>query len=150
MRKRLFYTLVSAMLLMCMSSCSKNNGDIGPWFGLWHLDSIEVDGVPDDAYDGRYYFLFQSQVFCIRWIDDEHHDYYDSYAQWQRGDGDASMTLSFADSRFSPEFGDNFPPTHLSAVTHFKVVTLSATTMVLTTTSPDGESVVTYHLTAVN
>ena len=51
------------LAIVAMSSCTKNNGDIGYWFGLWHLDSIELNGEVDNNYNGCYYFKFQNKVF---------------------------------------------------------------------------------------
>lgn len=147
MKRLATHILASIIAVLALSGCSHNNGDIGRWFGLWHVDSIEVDGVPDEAYDGNYYMLFQGEVFCIRWVDEQRHENLDSYAQWQEGDDGTTMTIDFADNRFPPQIGSQLPPTYLSVVTHFNVVMLTSTTMVLTTVYPDTGATITYRLT---
>ena len=147
MKRLATHILVSIIAVVALSGCSRNNGDIGLWFGLWHVDSIEVDGVPDEAYDGNYYMLFQGKVFCIRWVDEQRHEYYESFAQWQEGDDGNTMTIDFADNRFPPQVDKQLPPTYLSVVTHFNVVTLTSTTMVLTTVYPTTGATITYRLT---
>ena len=132
--------------MVVMSGCTHNNGDIGLWFGLWHLDSIEVGGAVDDEYDGNYYFLFQSKVFCIRWVNEQGHDYIESYAQWQESEDGKTMTINFVDNRFSPNMNSSIPDNYLSTVTTLAVDTLTSTTMELHYTRDDG-IVITYHLT---
>ncbi len=147
MKRTLTHIALVLTTLLALSSCSHNNGDIGYWFGLWHLDTIEVDGVPDDGYDGNYYFMFQGKIFCIRWINEQQHEYIESFAKWQESDDGKTMTVNFIDNRFTPQVGEYLPANYLSTVTHFNVVTLNADDMVLTTTAPESGATVTYHLT---
>jgi hypothetical protein len=145
--KRFFTHLaMTALVLMTMSGCSKNNGDIGLWFGLWHLDSIEVNGEPDDAYDGNYYFLFQNKVFCIRWVDEINHDYIESFAEWQEGEGGKTLTINFVDNRYSSRVSEAIADPYFSEVTTMDVLTLTSTSMVLSHVTPEG-STITYRLT---
>lgn len=145
---RRFYThlAMTVLVLMTMSGCNKNNGDIGLWFGLWHLDSIEVNGEPQDGYDGNFYFLFQNKVFCIRWVDEHNHDYVESFAQWHEGDAGNTLTINFVDDRYSPRVSETVPDPYLDEVTTMDVVTLTSTNMVLSHITTDG-STITYRLT---
>ena len=90
---------------------------------------------------------FQGKVFCIRWVNEQRHEFFESYAQWQEGDDGNTMTINFADNRFPPQINDQLPPTYLSVVTHFNVVTLTSANMVLTTIYPDTGATITYRLT---
>ena len=145
MRKSILY--IATLLMLAMTSCAKNNGDIGLWFGLWHLDQIEIDGVPDQSYDGRYYFLFQNNVFCIRHVIEEEHSYLESYAKWNESDDGKILTINFIDTRFTPNFGPDVPQNHLNTITTLHVDTLNTTTMVLSYTNPDNSITYTYYLT---
>ena len=145
MKRTLTHIALVLTTLLALSSCSHNNGDIGYWFGLWHLDAIEVDGVPDDGYDGNYYFLFQGKVFCLRYVIESTHESLDAYAQWQESDDKQYVTINFIDNRFSPYFGDQIPLNYLSTVSTLKVDTLTSTTIVLTSTLDDATTV-TYRL----
>lgn len=147
MKRTLTHIALVLTTLLALSSCSHNNGDIGYWFGLWHLDSIEVDGVTDDAYDGNYYFMFQGSVFCIRWINEQQHEYIESFAQWSENTADGTMTINFIDDRFSPRVSEALPDPYLSTVTTMKVVTLNSTNMVLNYLNPDTGIIYTYNLT---
>lgn len=146
MRRLATQILFSALLFMALSGCTKNNGDIGLWFGLWHLDSIEIDGEPDATYDGHYYFLFQGKVFCIRWVDELQHEYFESYAQWQEGDDGTTMTISFLDNRYMPQINSSVPKNYLSTVTTLTVDTITSKNLVMHYTS-DNATTYTYHLT---
>lgn len=149
MKQLVTHITVALLALLWLTSCSHNNGDIGYWYGLWHLDSIEVDGMSDETYDGHYFFMFQGKVFSLAWIDEDNHERLESYASWQPSNDDATMTISFVDSRFTPHLGNNVSNIYLSTVTHFNVITLDATHMVLSTTSAATGSAITYHLTIV-
>ena len=146
MRRLATHIIFALLAIVAMTSCSHNDGDIGLWFGLWHLDSIEIDGEPDSIYDGKYYFLFQNKVFIIRWVDEQRHEYIESYAQWQECDNGKTMTINFVDNRYSPYFGGGRPNNYLSTVTTFTVDTLTSTNMVLHHTRDDG-AIITYRLT---
>lgn len=45
-----------------LAGCTSNNGNIGDWFGTWHLLEIKVDGTADPAYQGNIFWQFQSDV----------------------------------------------------------------------------------------
>ncbi|MBQ2563822.1 MAG: lipocalin-like domain-containing protein [Muribaculaceae bacterium] len=145
--KRLTTHILMLLAIVAMSSCTKNNGDIGYWFGLWHLDSIELNGEVDNNYNGCYYFKFQNKVFCLSWVDETTHDYIEQFAQWEASAGDKSLTVNFIDDHFSPNFGDTFPSNYMATVNDFNVLTLNNTTMILTRVDEETAVTVTYHLT---
>ncbi|MBO4723487.1 MAG: lipocalin-like domain-containing protein [Muribaculaceae bacterium] len=144
MKQRAIYIILSIATLLSLTSCTHNNGDIGYWFGLWHLDSIEIDGTPAADYEGNIYFMFQGKVFCIRCVDEVNHDYTESFAQWQESDDHQSMTLTFADDRFPPNISPLVP---LEVVTKFSVITLNRKEMVLEHVHSETGITRTYHLT---
>ena len=146
MRQTVSHIILALLALAALNGCSRNNGDIGLWFGLWHLDTVEVDGKPDAAYDGQFYFLFQNKVFCVRHVDEVFHQNLESYAEWQESDDGKTIIINFVDNRFSPRVDDQLPDIYLSTVTTMKVVTLNTTTMTLSRTSDSGTTI-TYHLT---
>lgn len=130
--------------MMTLGGCSHNNGDIGYWFGLWHLDSIEIDGTPVADYDSNTYFMFQGKVFCIRCVNEADHGSVESYAQWQESDDHQTMTLTFADDRFPPTVTPFIP---LETVTTFTVITLNDKEMVLEQIHSGTGAAYTYHFT---
>ena len=149
MKKTIFHIILFIVAMMALGGCARNNGDIGYWFGLWHLDSIEIDGTIDDQYDGKYYFLFQNKVFCVRYVEEAIHDYREAFAKWEEDADGKTMTIRFLDNRYYPFFGPNIPNNYLSIETRFNVITLNSTTMVLSYTNPDTGITYTYYLTNV-
>lgn len=137
---------MALLALVALSGCSHNNGDIGLWFGLWHLDTVEIDGEPDADYDGNFYFMFQNKVFCVRWVNELQHEYIESFAQWQESDDGKNMTISFIDNRYSPQVSDQVPDIYLNTITIMNVVSLNTTSMTLSHTNDSGKTI-TYHLT---
>lgn len=144
MKRVATHIILAVVALITLSGCTHNDGDIGHWFGLWHLDSIEVDGTPAADYDGDIYFMFQSKVFCVRCVDEFNHGYVESFARWQESDDHHSMTLSFVDNRFSPTV---LPLIPLELVTTFSVVTLNEKDMILKHTHSETGLTYTYYFT---
>lgn len=144
MKRVATHIILAVAALITFSSCTHNDGDIGYWFGLWHLDSIEVDGVPVADYDGNTYFMFQGKVFCIRNVDEANHSYVESFAQWQESDDHQTMTVTFVDDRYSPTITPFIP---LEAVTIFTVIDLNDREMVLRHTHSETGITHTYHFT---
>lgn len=146
MKQRLTHIILLTIALLALGGCTKNNGDIGHWFGLWHVDSIEIDGEPAADYDGNYYFMFQGKVFCVRYVFEQEHLMREAYARWEESDDRQHVTVSFADDNYQPFFGNDIPGNYLSTVNVLTVDTLTASTMVLHHSTPGG-SLVTYRLT---
>lgn len=86
-------TLILAAIIS-MVSCTSNNGNIGPWFGTWHIEAIERDGQAMESYDGTLFFQFQSSVVQIRYSNILH-DEAQTTGRWEEADG--KITLSFPD-----------------------------------------------------
>ena len=144
MKRLAIHTILAAAALMIFSGCTHNNGDIGYWFGLWHLDYIEIEGTPAAGYDGNAYFMFQGKVFCVRCVNEANHDFVESFAQWMESDDHQSMKLTFVDDRFPPTVSPFIP---LETVTTFKVVTLNDREMVLEHTHSATGVTRTYYFT---
>ena len=53
----LYIVLLIAVLLT--ASCTRNHGDIGIWFGTWHVEQITADGTRVNV-EGDYFFQFQN------------------------------------------------------------------------------------------
>ena len=90
----LIITTLFLLLSILLSSCTRNHGDIGPWFGTWHVESITLDGAPVEVY-GDYFFQFQSTVFRVSNVSD-HEQLVESFGVWDEGE-DGTMTISFPD-----------------------------------------------------
>ncbi len=111
--------------ILCMSSCTHNNGDIGLYFGLWHVESVECDGTLLDDYDGGYFFAFQSSVFQLRYTDEMQTEEY-SAGTWAETDEGIDITFPDEDLRWVSLVGLDW-----EVVNHLKVESLSSSKMVL-------------------
>ena len=89
-----------AIVLAFVSSCTRNNGDIGELFGIWRVTAIEVDGVNQSDYDGTVYFSFQSSVFSQKKMNEETHWADDFFATWKYQGKD--LIIDFSDDRYTP------------------------------------------------
>lgn len=49
-------------MLMSLTGCTRNNGDIGDWFGRWQIMEIKVNGVAIEDYEPVYFFDFQNNI----------------------------------------------------------------------------------------
>ena len=72
--------MVLLATLLVLGSCTRNHGDIGPWFGTWHVESINVDGAPVTV-EGDYFFQFQSKVFRVSQVGGHEH-LVESFGTW--------------------------------------------------------------------
>ena len=82
------------MVVMALGSCTRNHGDIGPWFGTWHVENITAGGSPVTV-EGDYFFQFQSKVFRVSQVK-EHNQLVESFGIWDEN-GD-KMAIIFPDS----------------------------------------------------
>lgn len=84
-------------------SCTKNNGDIGFWFGQWKVDSIHVGDTIDTTYAGNLFFSFQSDVIDVNRMDAHHVDNH-AYGRWTE-DSDSTITIYFTEESYPPVDG---------------------------------------------
>ena len=91
MKKTTIYILLLACFLL--AACTRNHGDIGPWFGTWHVESITRDGSPEPVI-GDHFFQFQSKVFRVSMVYG-HEEVVESFGTWEENDG--RMIISFPD-----------------------------------------------------
>ncbi len=87
------------LLMLLSSSCTRNNGDIGKWFGKWQIMEIRVDGQPEEDYEPRFFMEFQNDIIRLVWVGPTGYDretYY-CYGTWQQS-SDNAMILDFTHS----------------------------------------------------
>ena len=94
MKKTTIYIL-SVIAVLLLSACTRNHGDIGIWFGTWHVEQITANGTPVNV-EGDYFFQFQSKVFRVSQVYG-HEQMVASYGTWEESDDGSKMTVSFPD-----------------------------------------------------
>ena len=85
--KKILFTL---LVFFTLASCTQNNGRIGDLFGLWKVESVEIDGVPDKDYPGTLFFAFQNDVVGMCETLENHESYW-TYGQYFRDGGNIDM-----------------------------------------------------------
>lgn len=80
-------------------ACTRNNGDIGDWFGTWKMESMIIDdGAVDAGYDDNIIWKFQSDIISIVQVDDTEHDAMATYGRWAQIDDRLLLNFSFSDN----------------------------------------------------
>ena len=94
MKKTTLY-LLSLMAVLLLSACTRNHGDIGIWFGTWHVEQITADGTPVNV-EGDYFFQFQSKVFRVSQVYG-HEQLVESFGAWNESEDGNGMVVTFPD-----------------------------------------------------
>ncbi len=132
--------IISILSVLVLGSCTRNHGDIGIWFGTWHVERITAGGTPVNV-EGDYFFQFQNKVFRVSQVYGHEH-LVESFGTWDE-DGD-KMTISFPDESV---FYIEMPG--LEAHNDFTVTTSSSRDVTFTKTATDGTAY-SYHLKKAN
>ena len=136
MKKTLLY-VISLIAVLLLGSCTRNHGDIGIWFGTWHVEQITAGGTRVNV-EGDYFFQFQSKVFRVSQVYG-HEQLVESFGTWEETDGN-KMTISFPDPTV---YYIDMPG--LETHNDFTVTTTSSSDVTFTKTTADGTPY-TYHL----
>ncbi len=90
--------LIAFILTILSGGCTHNNGDIGPLFGQWQLQSIQSIGVHQHpALEGELYWSFQSSTIKVTQIK-ELHAVTESYGNYRLAD--ETLFLEFPDTSY--------------------------------------------------
>lgn len=147
-------SLIAVLIVLCVTACTTNNGDIGDLYGRWQLESADIDGTPltDWTEDGNVFctWSLQNNIVEIEHSDLKHNNF-SSFGTWVR-EGE-SMTFDFNHSDNDSPAGSGvyqapvwikFP----EGTSRFDIVVGNGKRMVLTTILSDGRRL-TYSLKKV-
>lgn len=137
MKKTLLYIASLFVAVLVLGACTRNHGDIGIWFGTWHVEQITAGGTPVNV-EGDYFFQFQSHVFRVSQVYG-HEQTVESYGAWQEGES-GKMTIDFSDPNV---YYIEMPG--LESHNDFTVTTTSSSDVTFTKTDATGTPY-TYHL----
>ncbi len=90
---------ICLFMVALLQGCTRNNGDIGNWFGKWQVMEIKVDGQPEAGYEPTYFWEFQNDIIRMVRISPEGYDrdtYY-CFGTWKQPT-DNTMVFDFAHS----------------------------------------------------
>lgn len=82
---RTLTSILIGLLTLIFAGCSHNNGNIGNWFGTWHVTEITVNGETLETYNQNMYFKFQANICDIITVS-PHHDNFEHFARFQEQD----------------------------------------------------------------
>ncbi len=96
---KLLWVVIALATMWSMQSCTHNGGDIDPWFGTWHVESVTAGGTPVATIEGDFFFQFQNEVVRMSWRN-RLLDTAESYGNWT--DAGGVLTMSFNDPKMPP------------------------------------------------
>lgn len=57
---------LAVLVAACVfGGCTRNNGDIGDWFGTWQMTEVTADGVAEYGYEANVFWKFQNDVISL-------------------------------------------------------------------------------------
>ena len=134
-----------ALAIVSMTGCTHNNGDIGDWFGTWHLKSIAFNDSPDADYDGNIVWKFQNNIIEMIEADDAEHTALERFGTWSATDSELTLNFTHSDERYPAGTGiyQPLPATHLpAAVSTLRILKLSSSEIILQFDSEDNAVIV--------
>lgn len=125
----IFFALILGVMSM---SCTRNDGDIGDFFGIWRVVTLEADGEAVAGYNGTLYFMFQSSVYGQKMVNEEKHWDDNVFASW-RQEGN-TLVIDFSNDQYAP-----FSITGMTdGVNYMEIENMSSRNMELSYVNPDG------------
>ncbi len=90
---------LAAAFSLILPACTHNNGDIGIWFGTWHVEKVTTahDDQPVPDYKGNFYMQFQSKVIRIT-ANDTLHNHEQSFGTWEADEANHRLHINFPDA----------------------------------------------------
>lgn len=131
-------------VLLSSLSCTRNDGDIGLWFGMWQVTNIEIDGRPDEGYRGNVVLKFQNDVMENQ-AQDSHYVINNCFVRWHEADG--KMFFEIPENEDGETQYGYVPELHLPwlRLIEMKIVNLSGKNARLDYVADSGE-ILSYYL----
>ena len=95
------YIISFILIISTFFSCTRNDGNIGPWFGMWRIERIIKNEIEESINDK--YICYQSQVVCLRLIK-ENHEYEECYGLYEIRNDKIAFTLEEGKMYIAEEF----------------------------------------------
>jgi hypothetical protein len=154
-KKMFSSSLVLGFLMLLGSvcvSCTRNNGDIGPWFGEWQILNIQTNGVDDSDYHQNVFWCFQNDLISMNWraYEPAKLTRVQRWGSWSEDDGYLVLNFTYYDDEYPKSAGEAgegiyvpYPLTHLryGVISRLKIVSMKGSDLTLTY-QPEGEDIV--------
>ena len=105
-QKGRWLALVALFAILCMG-CTRNNGDIGDWFGTWQMTVITADGEPVAGYERNIFWKFQNEIVNLVMVEtgEVAHGRNDRWGTWQEEGDRLLVNFTYSDDENSVEAG---------------------------------------------
>ncbi len=129
---------------MFLTGCTRNNGDIGEWFGTWHMVSVTADGDLDGGYKKDIFWSFQNNILMLTRIQTENNGMHRAerrYGTWCEEENLLFVNFSYSDNESNPDYTYRpFEELHMPFDSEFPLTIdrKSGKTIALTYNDPDG------------
>ena len=141
MQKTIHGILTLIVIAVFTLSCTRNNGDIGEYFGTWKVESITLNEVKDATYTGNLFWGFQASVFSMKQVG-ENHSSTQCWGTWEDIDGKILRIDFTHQDNLRPEgspFYTPLPVSYLSqGVSDLTILSLSGSEMNLEYINNEG------------
>lgn len=124
---KLRYKYLSFLLpaILFLTGCTRNNGDIGDWFGKWQLLELTVNGEAEpNVVGGRFFWDFQNNIIRIDCVSLSGHDVNYCVGTWEQP-SDNAMTLDFSHTADNQVYHSPFGAMHFPSDRPFTLTILS-------------------------
>lgn len=144
------YLFLITIITFSTISCTRNNGDIGDYFGTWKLEQITINNKKDTEYKGNIFWGFQSSVFTMKEVNDTLHTKSEHWGTWEEQNDKLILNFTHSDNsnpqssfKYSPAKATYLPANSISIL---DIITLSGNEMKLQYTDSIG-NIFNYDLT---
>lgn len=97
--------LATLLLGLMTAGCTHNNGPHDSIYGTWKLESMAIDGNPDNAYQGNMVWKFQNDIIEMDLINDGAHTNDHRFGTWTLTDSELLLDFSHSDNNYGPGEG---------------------------------------------
>ena len=113
MRHRLTDIFIVLLLVLVTCGCTRNDGDIGDYFGEWRLEKLTADGealplYPDGSGVELYTWAFQGKIIQIVEMLPRH-EYVEHTGSWREENDVLELNFSYSDDEPGHEPGYRAP-----------------------------------------
>ena len=141
--------LTAVVLAAVLGSCTDNNGDIGPYYGVWALDRVTIDGTEATSWhddENWTVWEFQNNIIFIErdWPDG---NYDRRVGTWSATDTELVLDFNHTNPEYDPGTGPFAAPEWIymePGTNTLQIIRLTNRQMELSNTLADGRKVVYY------
>lgn len=140
---------ILSIIFVALTACRVNNGDIGDYFGSWHLENMTIDGsVPEDFDPEATFWEFQNNIIRVLRVEFMY-SYNNSWGTWSESNGQLILDFNHYSSTDEPGTGIYASPTWIGfpsgELIRLKFISRNSHRMTLQWPDPDGR-IYTYSL----